>query len=188
MRIKTLSIGIGILAFAAAAFAAPDDAKVKKEMLAQFDKAVVQFKAKDLKGFMSMYTDDFKGVGMDGKAQTKKSITAEMKEAMATTKSFDKAELAIEKLTSKGDSATTESTMHLEMRVVDAKGEMGPKGKEHAVGMWVKARENWVRSKGGWKVKTGQSLPGGKMLLDGKPYPPPAPMKPGKAGAKGKAK
>ncbi len=179
---------MGILACGAAALASPDDAKIKKEMLAQFDKATAQFKARDLKGFMSMYTDDFKGVGMDGKAQTKKSIEAEMKDAMANTKSLDKAELSIEKVTSKGNTATTDSTMHLEMHVVDAKGEMGPKGKEHAMSMWEKSRETWVKTKAGWKVKSGQALPGGKMLLDGKPFPPAPPSKPGKPVSKAKPK
>jgi len=43
-------------------------------MLANFDRAVKQFKAKDIKGFMSMYTDDFKGKGPTGAVQTKASL------------------------------------------------------------------------------------------------------------------
>src|SRR5258706_2273112 len=126
-----IAMGIGALALALALPAAADDAAVKKEMLANFDKAVKQFKAKDIKGFMSMYTDDFTGKGMGGMPQTKASIEKEMKEAMDTTKSLDKSELKISKLSVKGSTAQVESSMTLGMKVVDAKGEMGPKGKTH---------------------------------------------------------
>ncbi len=165
------------LAAASAAFASPDEASVRKAMMANFDKSVKQFKAKDLKGFMSMYADDFSGKGPDGKPMTKTTVEAEMKEAMATTKSVEESKLTIEKLTVKGDSAELESTMTLKMQVVDAKGEMGVKGKLHSLTMVEKSKETWVKTKDGWKVKKGSVVPGGKMLVDGKPFPPPPPAK-----------
>src|SRR5258708_2830643 len=180
-----IAMGIGALVLALAAPATADDAAVKKELMANFNKATKQFKAKDIKGFMSMYTDDFKGKGPTGAAQTKASIEKEMKEAMDTTKSLDKSELKISKCTVKGDTAQVESSMTLGMKVVDAKGEMGTKGKTHDLLMVENAKETWVKTKSGWKVKSGEVLPSGKMLVDGKPMSAPPAPKPGKKG-KGK--
>ncbi len=174
-----IAMGIGALALALAVPAVADDAAaVKKELMANFNKATKQFKAKDIKGFMSMYTDDFKGKGMGGMPQTKASITKEMKEAMDTTKSLDKSELKISKLTVQGNTAQVESAMTLGMKVVDAKGEMGPKGKTHDMLMVENGKEIWVKTKSGWKVKSGEVLPSSKMLVDGKPPPPPKKIKP----------
>src|SRR5262245_20315629 len=56
-HVRTALTACAALFAASAAFAA-DDAKVRKEMMAMFDKTVKQFKTKDLKGFMSMFADD----------------------------------------------------------------------------------------------------------------------------------
>jgi hypothetical protein len=98
-----------------------------------------------------------------------------MKQAMAQTQSLDDAKIAIEKLTVKGNIATSVSTMSLTMTMMDSTGEMGPKGKAHKMSMTERSRETWVKTSGGWKAKHSEDLPGGKMLLDGKPFNPMAP-------------
>jgi hypothetical protein len=153
--------------------AADDTASFKKEMLAIFDKSVKQFKARDIKGFMTMFTDDYTGKGARGEPQTKATFEREMKAAMDSTRATNRADLRIDKLSVKGSTAELESTMTLDLTIVDTEGGMGPKGKVHNMLEVEKSRETWVKTKDGWKVKKGEVLPGGKMLMDGKPFPPP---------------
>ena len=157
--------------------AGADEASVKKEMYAIFDKSVKQFKTRDIKGFMSMIADDYKGKGPGGASQTRATMAAQMKQAMDSTKELNKAEMKITKISVSGSTANIESTMTLAMKVVDAAGTMGPKGQLHSVTEVENQRETWVKTKGGWKIKIGEVLPGGKMMVDGKPFPPVAPPK-----------
>jgi ketosteroid isomerase-like protein len=136
---------------------------------------VAQFKAKDLKGFMSMYADDYKGKGMDGKPTDKKATEAEMKQAMANTKTVKSSRYSIDKLTVKGNTATIEGTMALDMDVVDPDGQMGPKGATHRMHMVMKTRDVDVKSGGAWKTKSSEPLPGSMTMVDGKQFPPPHP-------------
>lgn len=183
MRIRPASLPLFALAVAIAASAAwarPNDAAVKKELLAMFDKGVAQFKKKDIKGFMSVYTADYTGVGMDGKPMSLKQTEAEMKQAMATTKSVETAKLDIDKLTVNGKTAVAESTMKLDIHGVDSKGEMGPKGKVHQMSMVMRSRDTYVQTKDGWKTKRSEPMNGSTMMVDGKPYAPNIMAKPPK--------
>lgn len=186
-NLAALATGVALVA-ASLVSARADEASVRKEMKADFDKAVKAFRAKDIKGFMAMIADDFHGKGMDGKPMTKASMEAEMKQHMAETKTLDTADLTIDKIKTDGKTATTDSTLVLKMHVVDSKGEMGPKGKEHVMDMVEKSHETWVKGKGGWLEKTSEPLPGGKMMMDGKPFMPGPPPKPAKPNMKTHAK
>ena len=177
VRFKTI-VGIAALALIAPVIANGDEAALRKYLMTDFDRRAEQFRKKDIKGFMTMYTADFKGVNMEGKPVSRQQVEAQMKQAMRDTKSMDTAKLNLDKVTMNGENAATvESTMTLKMKVADSVGQFGKKGQVHAVGMIERTREGIVKTKDGWKVKTSQPLPGGAMSLDGKPFPPPAPPK-----------
>ena len=170
------AVGVAILASASVSPVTADEASVRKEFMANHKKAVAQFKARDLKGFMSMYAPDYKGKSMEGKDETRASVERDMKQAMADTKLVRRADLKIDKLNLKGANADVESTFTLDIRAIDSTGQAGPKGKTHDMVMVMRSKEKWVKGAEGWKIKWSEPLPGSTMTMDGKPFPP-APSK-----------
>ena len=177
MRSKAMSLS-AVFVLVASATACADNASVKRELIAGFNKRVAQYRAKDIRGFMTMYASDFKGMNPGGRPTSKKQIERDMGQAMKDTKSLDSASISIDKLTTKGLKANVESTMTLNIHVVDSVGELGVRGKIHTLTIVERARELWVKTKAGWQVKTSTPLPGDKMIVDGKSFPSAPPPRP----------
>jgi hypothetical protein len=174
-----------LLAMGPIGLAKADGAAVRKEMQREFDKAVAAWKKKDVKGFMSMFSPDFKGVGMDGQPVDYKGIQAQIARTIKSTKSIDSATLSIDKLATKGNQATMDVTMKMTMVVADPRGEMGPKGGTHKLDLVERSHEVWEKTGGQWKQKSMRPLPGGTMKIDGNamggpPAPSARPAGPGK--------
>src|SRR5689334_15244725 len=125
--ISTLAI-VTTFCLALAAFARPDDAAVRKAMMANFDKSIKQYKAKQLIGVMSMYTGELSGEGSDGEAMTKTSVEAEMKQATAATRELQDARLTSGTATVKRDIANRNRTMALNGHLVDKSRELRTQG------------------------------------------------------------
>jgi hypothetical protein len=157
-----------LLAVAAAGIAWADDATVRKELLHQFDKSVAAWKRKDVKAFMTTFSPDYKGVGMNGQTQDFKGAEAEFAETIKSTKSLDAASMTIDKLTANGNLAEIDQTMKLKMTVVDTPGQMGPKGATHKMDIVGRSHEAWEKQGGQWKMKSTKTLPGGSLMVDGK--------------------
>ena len=162
-------------------FAGPvTEAEARKGIMAAFDSAVKSFKAKDIKGFMSVYTPDYTSKA-NGKTMSAKEMEAEMKMNMSNTKSVESATLSLGKVAVKGEAATADATFSLKATIADPQGRMGKPGATHKMGVVEKAREIWVKTKGGWKNKRSDMI-SETMTLDGKPFnpmaPPPGPGKP----------
>jgi hypothetical protein len=176
------------LAFSGAGLAGADDATVRKEMLEIFNKAVKDFRNKDVDGFMSMYHTDYRGKMRDGRTQTVKDIRNEMKMFMESTKSVEQATMSIGKLRVMGTNAELVGTIHLKMKVEDSMGAFGKKGAVHDMTMVETTKDTWVRSSGSWKCKASTEIKT-DTLVDGKPVKePPANPPSGKPAHKPSAK
>lgn len=171
-KIGLLMAAIVALAPSVSSAARADDAAMKKEFEAIFNKAVEDFKKKDLKAFMTMFAPGYTSKTLDGRTQTLADTEKDMEQAMAMTKSVDSASQKIEKIRVMGYTAEVTGTMKLSMRVVDKDGAMGKKGATHVMGMEERSKETWIKaSGGGWKLKSSVALTGTKSTMDGKPLP-----------------
>lgn len=173
MRKFGLLLAGGAFALIASGLALADEANVRKEITATFDKSVDHFKNKDIKGFMSMFAPGYTSKSVEGRTQTLADTETEMKQAMDATKSVDGASIKIERLRMVGYGAEVVSTMKLTMHVVDKDGGMGGKpGRIHVMGIEERSKETWIKdSSGQWKLKNSVSLAGAKTTLDGKLLP-----------------
>jgi ketosteroid isomerase-like protein len=163
------------------AASADDAAAVKKQADANYTKMMSAFMKKDAKGVMSVYADNFEGVGMMGQKVTKAQAEAEMKHHMADTKKINAAKFNITGLKVKGNNATGTVDFHLDCVTVDTQGMMGPKGKTHKLVMDDQSNVTWAKAGGKWLITKEAPTGKTKMMVDGKPFnpgaPPPAPPK-----------
>jgi len=167
-----------VLAFALPLSAGADTpAAANKGIMKGYDAMMAAFKKNDEAGVAATMTEDYQGVGMDGKKVDKAGAMKMMKHYMDTTKKVNSAVFSISGLKVKGDKAMGMTTFKLDAVVTDPDGTMGgAKGKTHKLKMTEMANVTWTKVGGAWL--TSKETPAGqpKMIVDGKPFNPMAAM------------
>lgn len=180
MKLGTITaLGLTLMT-GACAISQADDAAVRKEIQAGYDKLCAAMKSKNIDGVMKMGTKDFsyteKGQTMGGE-----QMKQMMQQQFAAMKSCDKMVMKIDKLTVKGNTATVMSSSEGVMTIG------GADGKTHKMADKNTSKDTWVKTPEGWKCKNVTVLTD-KMTMDGKPFDPSAMAGGGSAPPKKKGK
>jgi hypothetical protein len=149
---------------------ADDSASVKKSLETSLNGIMASFKKKDIKGVVAPIADDYKGSGMMGEPQDKKTVTEQMKMHMATTKSIKTAKYTVSDVKVAGDKATAKLNFKLDAMVTM----MDPKKAQH-LQLEENTSSTWAKRGGKWLMTGDKPLSPAKMLVDGKPFNPGAP-------------
>ena len=117
---------------------------------------------KDIDGALKVMTDDFTSKGLDGKTETKDQMANEMKQHLATVKTF-KANFSPGKMTQKGDQILVSCGYSFTGTIVDPKAK-----KTHRLSDKGTSVDTWVKQNNTWMLKNITEKTD-KMLIDGKP-------------------
>ncbi len=158
------SIAIVLFGFMGS-FAFADNASIKKDLGAEYDKFAKNYLAKDITSIEKQVTEDFKWKRLNGQVLGKKEAIATMKQEMAQVGKDTKITQKLNKVTAKG--ATV---------VVDAVGTVtmsapGQDGKIHKMEAGGASIDTWVKTNSGWKMK-GVEEKTMELKIDGKKINP----------------
>jgi hypothetical protein len=171
LRIRWIVVAAVIAFIGGQGPARADDAAVKKELTALFARFAAAFKKKDAKTALSFFAPEYtakEGNRTVNRAQVETQTT----EAMQRLKSIDTLTWDIQRLTVKGNQATTEALETLVATVVDVAGNMGPKGRIHKLKDVERTRDVFVKTPSGWLLKHSETL-SARITVDGRSLNPP---------------
>jgi len=139
-----------------------DDASVRKELAANYDKITMALDHKDSTSLRTIVTQDFTmeeaGKKMDGKASL-----AVIEKGFKTTGSVGEDAMKIRTLKVNGNTAiATVAYKRTSTSVPDKKH------KTHAIASNGITEDTWVKTKSGWRLKSVKTLKS-EMTVDGKP-------------------
>jgi hypothetical protein len=143
--------------------ASADDAS---EIKAVFGRLVSALKSGRYEDTLKLETPDFKATTPGGVVDGKQMVA--MMKAQAKQMTMKQMDIKITRMDIKGKQAVVLSAFTSKAEVVDAQGQMGPKGAKHTLEMSGMTTNQLEKTKDGWKFKTFEQKPG-RMLLDGKP-------------------
>ena len=159
MRVHQFLVVFGILAATAAV------ADTKSEIQAAYRKMEDALRTKNIAGVMAMCTADFKWIDNKGQAMTRAQMEQQMKMQFGGIKKIDHVSNKVEKVTVKGNQATTRTNGIFEatlMLTPDAKKSSKLKGGSVTDDTWVKTPKGWMLKQVNVIKET--------MTLDGKPF------------------
>ncbi|HLK55213.1 MAG TPA: nuclear transport factor 2 family protein [Chthonomonadaceae bacterium] len=142
---------------------AEEDAAVKKELTAQYQKMLAAFKAKDVKGLLAPATMDLTMKLPSGRIFTRTQLEDMYKKQFVNTRSVVVGKNEIAKLEVKGDQAIT--TMKAKWVIIANQG-----GRYRTFDSTEEGRDTWVKTTSGWRLKT-EEITKSKTLIDGKETP-----------------
>ena len=148
-----------------------DDAAVKKQIQADFNKAMAALQKHDMKGFMAFVANDYQFSSPEMKVG-KTYIEQTMKYYANGTNKIHSFSYDIADLKSSGNTATGKATFTLDSTVRDDQGVMGKLGKTHRMHYAQLFAATWVKSGGRWQRSREAMIGKPKMTVDGKPYDP----------------
>jgi hypothetical protein len=171
-----------LLALSTAAIA-EDSNTVRKQILADFNRAMVSLKRHDIKGFLAFVADDYAG-NSQGMKVNKAYVEQTMKPHLDGTNTIHAYSYDIENLKVSGARATGKATFTLDSTVLDSQGMMGAKGSTHRMTYAQTFDTTWTRTGNHWQRSRETSIGQPRITVDGKPFnpmaPPAAPAKPAK--------
>jgi ketosteroid isomerase-like protein len=150
--------------------ASSDEIRVREELQSWYGKIVDSYRQKDVKAYMSLYTQDVKVRDLQGQTKDRKALEAYAREDMAATGEIHSAEFEIRELALKDNRATATGKETWKFGFTDLKGEFGPKGKSYDVVWTSPVRVRFVKTSQGWlaeyrKVKGPETLSEGGTPL-----------------------
>lgn len=153
--------------------AGAQDTQAYKELLTQQERLD---KAKDYRSYGSFLAPTFTMTAPDGTVVTRAQALAEYKEGQTSKDlpKFKPAPRRIDSLSIQGNEGVVLVSSTAIYKQKDTPGTFGPKGQEHEWNIAQTNRYTWIRTARGWKLNSIANV-GVKRLIDGKPYPPPAP-------------
>ncbi len=163
--------GIAVISLAVSACA--DD---RTEINALYAKLKQYLVTNNPDGILPLEMPDFKATMADGKVLNGKALSARMKQQSAGSKLL-KMDIEPKKVDIKGKSANVLTFFSFSSEMVDAAGNMGPKGKKHVMAGSGNISNTLVKTPQGWKFKTMKEEKA-KMTMDGKPFDPSKMMAP----------
>jgi hypothetical protein len=147
---------------------ADDAATVKKQIQAEYAKRITALKNHDIRGFMLMAADDYRGPGNLNKSDIENSMEGFASPGMK----INSYSYNVQHLKVNGDLATGKATFKFDTTMVDSQGMMGTKGQAHR----MKADETFLTTyekvDGRWKLSQETYLGQPRFWLDGKLYNP----------------
>ena len=88
---------------------------------------------------------------------------------------FDETSFLIDCFTMTGeDAAIVQGTVRVTAAIVDQQGQFGAKGERHTIVTTAPIRDTWVKTPDGWRRKIHKKLAANRLMVDGKPFEPPA--------------
>jgi ketosteroid isomerase-like protein len=171
-----LVVAAGFLAAEAAEQGSTDDAAIKKEIQAQYEKLGAAHEREDLAAILALKTPDFHAIFPDGRVGDAKVMEEYSRQFLASNEPPYNTRFTIEKLT---------VSEHRLIAVADVLQEVTRyrdlEGKRRLVATGVRQRETWSKTPQGWKLKSvdgvhdQKTFVDGKRIEPGKPYDPDAP-------------
>jgi hypothetical protein len=155
---------------------AQDDAVVRKELEAQYQRLAVAHDKRDLKAIVGLKTADFHAIFPDGRVGDSKVMEQYSKQFLESNQPPYNIRVTIQKLT------VSENRL---IAVADVLQEVTRyrelEGRRRKVDTSVLQRETWAKTSAGWKLKSVDNVRDQKRFVDGKrvdpskPYDPEAP-------------
>ena len=165
---------LGLVVALAPAATAEDAGLVKKQIQADYAKAMAALKHHDLKGFLTIKTDDYKGVE-GGRTLTRTDQETAMQSYTSDSTRIDSYRYDIQNLKVADNKATGKATFRLDSTVNDSYGMFGAKGQPHRMRFEQAFATTYTRTGGAWKISEEVEAGQPRMWLDGKPFNPQAP-------------
>ena len=155
---------------------AQDDAEVRKELEAQYQRLEEAHDKRDLKAIVGLKTADFHGIFPDGRVGDSKLMEQYSKQFLESNEPPFNIRVTIQKL------AVSENKLIAVAEVFqEATRYRELDGRRRRVDTSVIQRETWAKTTEGWKLKSVDNVRDQKRFVDGKrvdpskPYDPTAP-------------
>jgi len=142
--------------------AAADEAKARRELEAEHARLMRAYRSKDVHAIVAACAPGFAYKTESGKVLTARDAERAIRDDMAKAGSIITADSTIQNLTLKGTTAVVVTRTRITAMVT------GRDGRRHSAGTVGSARETWVRTPSGWRVKSYEEL-SSIRLLDGRP-------------------
>jgi ketosteroid isomerase-like protein len=140
---------------------------VRRELEAKYAKVFEAYRNKDIEAFMDDKTPDFTAKSLNGNVSAREQVEAGVRQRMERIKRVNYLKVKLKELTVTGDVAVAITTQEFSRVFAD------PQGVEHtAVSKGTTHRDTWVKTDGGWKIKSVEELTQGKELIDGRARTP----------------
>jgi len=175
-RHKIASLAALVVLLNIVSASAEDDAEVRRELEAQYQRLAEAHDRQDLKAIVALKTEDFHAIFPDGKVGDSKTMEQYSKQFLESNKPPYDIRITIQNLTVSENKLIAvaevfqEATRYREME-----------GQRREVDTSVLQRETWSKTTDGWKLKSVDNVRDQKRFVDGKrvdpskPYDPDAP-------------
>jgi ketosteroid isomerase-like protein len=164
---------LAIGCFNLAAVYAQDDAEVRKELEAQYQKLAEAHERRDLKAILALKTADFHSLLPDGKVADSKMMEENSRQFLENNQPPITTRFTIQKLVVSPNKLIAVAEVLQEVtRYRDLAN------KRRKVDTSVVQRETWTKTADGWKLKLVDNVRDQKRLVDGKRVDPTKPYNP----------
>ena len=144
----TLSLAAVMPLLVSALLAAPgSDAKLRKELGAEYGRYIAAYRNRDFAAMEKMISADFRWKQADGTILNRAQSISHMKRQREAVKELKILTARIERITAKGKDFVAQSTSRFEGTLA------GEKGKFLAVDITGTARDTWTRTPKGWRLR-----------------------------------
>ena len=120
------------------------------------------FRKKDLSKLMGMLTPDIVYKQSNGTKLDRKGMETTLKTQFGMIQTMDSFKTTVKKISVKGKTAQSETSMEMKGHVKD------PQGKMHTISSMSTTRDIWMKTAQGWRIKQIDALTD-KSMMDGKP-------------------
>lgn len=171
--LSLLKSSLLLLALATSVANAQDDAAVRKELEAQYQKLAEAHDKRDLKAIVALKTADFHAIFPDGRVGDSKMMEQYSKQFLESNLPPYNIRVTIQKLMVSENKFIAvaevfqEATRYRELA-----------GKRRRVDTSVVQRETWAKTTDGWKLKSVDNVRDQKRFVDGKRVDPTKPYNP----------
>ena len=170
---KVLLAALAVLCANIAIVRAQDDAVVRKELEAQYQRLAEAHAQRDLKAIVALKTTDFHTIGPDGRVSDSKMMEEYSRQFLESNLPPITARFTIQKLT-----VSTNNLIALVEVFQEVTRYRELAGKRRKVETSVVQRETWAKTADGWKLKVVDNVGTQKRFVDGKRVDPSKPYNP----------
>ena len=121
-------------------------------------------KAKNVPEVLTFLAADYQQLNPQGTTTDRAYFAAELENTISAMETIT-TRYTIKKLTLKGNEAVADIAY---VFVGETRAEVDPQGKSHKIVATAPTRAWWSKTSAGWRLKQHATLPGGKLLMDGK--------------------